>query len=320
MINTYKKHVNKTQKDVKNVRKREKQLGLQRQNYSKQIKEPPKTKKQFNRLKNVQSTRVKAKQKLKSDLTKVRKNANTLKKLGAFLSGLGLAVSVANAQAQKFLPLLATSLKNVNTFTFPNPRPVQPTRPKPGKPSTTPRPVPKKKKVSKQIKTSVKKTTRKIVRRPPPKKRKKLRVRLKLNFDTKLPKGQRLAFGVKFRERKNPNKPRSKQNPVVTKSRNLKLPLNRAIARAFGGVDTSTQRSAELFISGTTTKKDISKPAVTGKFRIRKTKTALKFVEKTKNLIDTKGEKRGLALSRALAPKKRKTKKKVSKVKKTRKK
>ena len=51
----------------------------------------------------------------------------------------------------------------------------------------------------------------------------------------------------------------------------------------------------------------MNKPSL-GKFRVGKTLRTLKLVEKTKFALDTKGEKKGLSLARALKPRKKKTK------------
>lgn len=140
---------------------------------------------------------------------------------------------------------------------------------------------------------------------------------LTLDFDTPLPRGTRLKFDAKFRERRNASIPfNRKTNPVIVKTRKLGLPMNAAMNKIFGGVDRSTQASAQLVISGITKAKDMkASKRLRAKFGISKTKNALRFVEKNKNRIDTQGEKRGLALSRALAPKKRKPKTKSSKKK-----
>jgi len=121
----------------------------------------------------------------------------------------------------------------------------------------------------------------------------------KLKFDSKLPKGTRLKYDIKFKERGN------------VKTRKLGLPLNAAIKRGFGAVDRTTQASAQLIIVGTTKAKDIASKDVQrlkSKFTIRKgkDKTVLRFVEKNKNRIDTQGEKKGLKLSKVLKKKKKK--------------
>ena len=54
--------------------------------------------------------------------------------------------------------------------------------------------------------------------------------------------------------------------------------FNKAIRKGFGGVDTTLQRSAELFITGITKIKDIpSQTKLLKKFRIKKGKRALQF-------------------------------------------
>ena len=137
-------------------------------------------------------------------------------------------------------------------------------------------------------------------RSPPPKKPRKIPTP-KLTFRTKLQPGQRLAFDYKFKQ--------------GGKVRTVKsgLPLNKALLKATNAVDNSTQRSLELVISGVTKAKDVPKTTKLNKFTTRKSLKTLKLVEKSKHAIDTKGEKRGLKLSKFL---KSKTKKKVMKKKK----
>lgn len=121
----------------------------------------------------------------------------------------------------------------------------------------------------------------------------------KLTFESKLPKGTRLKYDIKFKER------------GKVKTRQLGLPLNAAIKKGFGAVDNTTQASAQLVIVGITKSKDIASKDVQrlkSKFTIRKgkDKTVLLFVEKNKNRIDTQGEKKGLKLSKVLKNKKKK--------------
>jgi len=124
---------------------------------------------------------------------------------------------------------------------------------------------------------------------------------------SKLPKGQRLAFDFLFRSK--------------GKIRRVKagLPLNKALNKAGLLIDNTLSRSMQLVISGTTKTKDIKKPSILKKFRTRKGKKALVLVEKTKNILDTKGEKRGITLAKRLKIKPIKSKirnKKIKKVKK----
>ena len=101
---------------------------------------------------------------------------------------------------------------------------------------------------------------------------------------------------------------------VHKKKLNLGLPLNKAIAKGFGAIDSTTQRSGELFIQGVTKIKDTTKQTkLLSKFGVKKGKKTLSFVEKSKFALDRKGEKKGLSLSRALKPKKKKVVKKKKK-------
>jgi hypothetical protein len=135
----------------------------------------------------------------------------------------------------------------------------------------------------------------------------------RLTLDSKPPKGFNFNFDVKFRERKNPKKPFNKRtNKRVTKFVDVNLPKNRAKKKIFKQVDRTNPRAVSLVLDGLTKKKDIKSPKISGKFRTRKTKFTLRSVEKTKHAIDTRGEKRGLALSKAI---KQSLKKKVKIVK-----
>ena len=132
--------------------------------------------------------------------------------------------------------------------------------------------------------------------------------KLRFSFDSKLPKGKSLMFDIKFRERKIPNKPAGKTNPVIVKTRILGLPLNKAIKKGFGAIDRTTQVSAQLIISGITSSKDISSgsvKALKSKFGVKRGKTALRFVEKNRARIDTRGEKKGLSISKLIKKKKK---------------
>lgn len=121
--------------------------------------------------------------------------------------------------------------------------------------------------------------------------------RIDITFNTKLKKGERLAFDIVFRSK----------GKVL--SLNTRLPLNKALNRLSNLIDRTTSRSAELRIVGITKVKDLRpNKKVLAKFRKRKTKKVLRLVEKRKFAIDTTGEKKGLTIAKAL--KKRKVKKK----------
>ena len=82
----------------------------------------------------------------------------------------------------------------------------------------------------------------------------------------------------------------------------VKTTPNRALALATKLIDNTTARSFKLKIVGVGKGKDIKKPALLKKFRpkVSRTKSVLDIVEKTKYAIDTKGEKKGLKLSKIL--------------------
>ena len=100
-----------------------------------------------------------------------------------------------------------------------------------------------------------------------------------------------------YRERKDPNKPTSKKNKIVTKTINIKDTKNRAIQRVAKKVDNTLARSISIGVTGIgKKKKDISKPKILSKFRKKKSKNTpiLRLVELSKYAIDTKKEKRQL--------------------------
>lgn len=107
----------------------------------------------------------------------------------------------------------------------------------------------------------------------------------------------------------------------------LETTLNRGLRYMIKLIDNTTARSFDLILVSKKKAKDIKKPNM-GKFRLKVSKSGkvLRYVEKIKYAIDTKGEKRGLKvgklLKRSRRPKKIKSKKSKSKkrsVKRTRK-
>ena len=83
-------------------------------------------------------------------------------------------------------------------------------------------------------------------------------------------------------------------------------------------VDNTTARSFDILLIGKTKQKDIKKSNLS-KFRVKKSRNAkvLYFVEKSKYSIDTKGEKKGLTVSKRLKRGKRvvKSKKRIKRTK-----
>lgn len=102
------------------------------------------------------------------------------------------------------------------------------------------------------------------------------------------PKGNP-AYDVFIREKG--KKIKANQQPV---------PYNTALKQGKDIVDNTVAASFELQKRGTTTLPDIPSQIVGDKFRARKTKNALKVVEKSKNRIDTPGEKQGLSTAKFL--------------------
>jgi hypothetical protein len=90
---------------------------------------------------------------------------------------------------------------------------------------------------------------------------------------------------------------------VRVKGKVKEIPLKTTINRAFNYmsklVDNTTSRSFELRPVGITKAKDI-KPKGLNKFRVKKTRRVLRYVEKSKYLIDTRGEKTRLTIARLL--------------------
>lgn len=131
----------------------------------------------------------------------------------------------------------------------------------------------------------------------PPKPPKKIPAKPpRLRTSPKKKKGFRQAYNIRFRQ---------KGKPITV---TLNLPLNKALLRAANLVDTTTARSLDVVKGGFTKDKDIKRPSlIDKKFRVRRTKTALRLVERRKFAIDSAGEKRGLTLAKKLKRRKKKT-------------
>lgn len=150
--------------------------------------------------------------------------------------------------------------------------------------------------------------------------------KIRFSFNT-LKNNQVAKFEGVYRERRNKNlNYNKKSNPIVTKKVRLTTTKNRLLKRLSTKVDNSAVRSMEIKLIGVTNKvkKDISKPKILNKFRVKKGSNTkvLKLVEKSKHTIDTKGEKRELKRTRKTTTKKKtpnKTKRRVPKVKKIKK-
>ncbi len=113
--------------------------------------------------------------------------------------------------------------------------------------------------------------------------------KFKLDWDTKPPRGYERIVNVLIR--------------VKGINRELKwlTTTNRAMKRITRLVDNTTARSFKLKIIGLGKTKDINKFNLS-KFRAKKSKgsSVLDVVERAKYSIDTRGEKRGLSISKAL--------------------
>jgi len=118
-------------------------------------------------------------------------------------------------------------------------------------------------------------------------------IRFKLNWDKKPPKGYSRIVNVLVRVR------------GINKELKWKTTPNRALKQITKLVDNTTSRSFKLKIIGIKKVKDIKKFNLS-KFRAKKSKNSpvLSVVEKVRHAIDTRGEKQGLTLARALKKRK----------------
>ena len=145
----------------------------------------------------------------------------------------------------------------------------------------TPKRIPAKKKITKKV------------RLPKIRKKRALRQIRTSELSKKRKPGFRQAYNIRFRSK------------GKVRTINLQLPLNKALLRAANLVDTTTSRSLDVVKGKFTKEKDIKRPKILDKkFRLRRTKTALKIVEKRKFGIDTSGEKKGLTLAKKLKKRK----------------
>jgi len=108
-------------------------------------------------------------------------------------------------------------------------------------------------------------------------------------WDDKLPKGKVLLVNIIVRSK--------------GKNREIKLKTtpNRAYRYGKKLIDNTVSRSFQLKIVGVTKGKDIKKPSLS-KFRLKKPRKSrvLSLVEKSKHAIDTKGERSGLSVAKAM--------------------
>lgn len=127
--------------------------------------------------------------------------------------------------------------------------------------------------------------------RVPPKPTTTVKPLVNLAWDKKLPRGYKHLVNAIIRIK------------GVNREIKLNTTPNRALRRIISLVDKTTTRSFQLKIVGVKKTKDIKRPSLQ-KFRLKKSRGSrvLKVVEKTKYAIDTKGEKRQLAIARALSP------------------
>lgn len=91
-----------------------------------------------------------------------------------------------------------------------------------------------------------------------------------------------------------------RENGKRIKANKQPIPYNMALRQGTNIVDNTVAASFELQKRGTTNIPDIPSQVIGDKFRSRRTKNALRVVEKSKNRIDTTGEKQGLTVARFL--------------------
>jgi len=91
-----------------------------------------------------------------------------------------------------------------------------------------------------------------------------------------------------------------RENGKKIKANKQPVPYNMALKQGKNIVDNTVAGSFELQKRGTTNTPDIPTQIIGDKFRARKTKNALRVVEKSKNRIDTPGEKQGLSAAKFL--------------------
>jgi len=91
-----------------------------------------------------------------------------------------------------------------------------------------------------------------------------------------------------------------RENGKRIKANKKPIPYNMALKKGKNVVDNTIAASFEMQKRGTTNTPDIPSQIIGDKFRARKTKNALRVVEKSKNRIDTTGEKQGLSAAKFL--------------------
>jgi len=256
------------------------------------------------RKKAIKTKNKKELKKLRAKLFKLRNVSRAIRITGVIIA-IGKVIKAIDLREKQITGKIPATKPKVVPVKKPAKTPAKKPAKKPGvKPAVKKAVAPKKATPLKKVAKVVPKKAKKA---PPKKPVRKIKFP-SLTFDTKLPAGTRLKFDIKFKERGR------------IKTRKLGLPLNKAIKKGFGGVDKTTQASAQLVISGVTRAKDIPASQVKklkAKFRFKKSKDkkVLRFVEIKKARIDTRGEKQGLKLSKLLKPKKKpkKTRKKKKK-------
>lgn len=131
----------------------------------------------------------------------------------------------------------------------------------------------------------------------------------RFNFDSSRLNNKILVVEGQYRERKDLRKPANKRtNPVITKTIKLRDTKNRILNSLAKLADNKLVRSIQVQVIDITDKKkkDVKQSKVLNKFNKKKSKNTpvLRLVEKTKNIADTRGEKRELKQSKRIKKKK----------------
>lgn len=303
IFRTVKRHVNNTSNKIKQLKVREKQLGVTIRKFNILLKKPVTTPKQAKSLKGAKDTLSKQKTKLKQEIKSKQKDSIILRSIIAVLFKFKFKLDTMLKEVQATDNLIKSELKNINDFIIDPVKP--PTKPSPKKPS---KPGVKKPPVKP---TKKKPPTKPSPKRPlakPKKPKKPVKPVFKIKF--KLPKkksGSRTGYIVNIK----------KGNRII-KQTTVLLPRNRARNLERTILDNTLQASGEIVPKGKTPFVDVKKVILGNKFRSKRSKKTkvLSDVEKRKFRFDQKGER---TKRRSKANPRKKTKKVKSKVTKTRK-
>lgn len=331
LFRTFRKKKDTSSKAVKEIKKRQVNLGGQYRSLNKKSKNlnTPKQRKAFNDFRSNFNKRV---AKTKQDIKLRQKEINKVLELLVKASKVSTLIAQGLKPTQAILQAQLLSLKEtqelLNTY-----QPTTPPKPKTnnnigkGNIKTVKKSSTKKKPLPRLPRTTSKKSFKSGS--TPPKPKQKPRVRLPKLGDKSLV-NKVVKVEAQYRERKNPKKNVSKSNPVVTKTLNLRTTPNKALNRVAKLADNKLVRSVQTKVVAVTNKKQRDQALdkkLLNKFREKRTKNTLKLVEKREHIADTKTEVRELRVTRKIKknvvskkkpkavtkPKKKATKKKTNK-------